>query len=77
MRCVLVIFEFLELTRAFAVPYVCDCGVIWRLMVLGVECPRAGATDSRPSGLFELWSCDGVSWTGTSARCLLLFVRLR
>jgi hypothetical protein len=36
VRCVLVIFEFLELTRAFAVTYVCDCGVIWRLMVLGV-----------------------------------------
>ena len=33
----LVIFEFLELTSAFAGTYVCDCGVIWRLMVLGVQ----------------------------------------
>ena len=71
----LVIFEFLELTRAFAVTHVCDCGVIWRLMVLGSEQPRAGAAESRPSGLFELWSCDGGSWTGSSARCLLLLVR--
>ena len=39
----LVIFECLELTRAFAGTHVCDCGVIWRLMVLGVEQQRAGA----------------------------------
>ena len=45
MRCVLVIFEFLELTLVSAVTYLCDCGVIWRLMVLGDRWfgPRAGA----------------------------------
>ena len=30
-------FECLELTRAFAVPHVCDCGIGWRLIVLGAE----------------------------------------
>jgi hypothetical protein len=45
-----VIFEFLELTRAFAVTHVCDCGVIWRLKVLGVEWPRAGARAFRGGG---------------------------
>ena len=43
VRCLLVIFECLELTRAFAGTHVCDCGVIWRLMVLGAERQRAGA----------------------------------
>ena len=37
------IYEYLELTRVFAVPYVCGCGVIWRLIVLGVQRLRAGA----------------------------------
>ena len=31
--------ECSELTRAFAVSHVCDCGVVRRLMVLGVQ-PR-------------------------------------
>ena len=43
VRCVLVIFECLGLTRAFAGTHVCDCGVIWRLMVLGCERQRTGA----------------------------------
>ncbi len=34
--------ECLELTRASAV-YVCDCGVVWRLMVLGEQRFRTGA----------------------------------
>jgi len=40
-------FECLELTRAFAVPHVCDCEAIWRLMVLGAERLRAGASAFR------------------------------
>ena len=36
-------FECLELTRAIAATYVCDCGVIRRLMVLGFGWFRAGA----------------------------------
>ena len=32
----------LELTRASAGSHVCDCGVVWRLMVLGVQLQRAG-----------------------------------
>ena len=42
-RCIVWGFEWLELTHAFAVSHVCDCGVIWRLMVLGVEPLRTGA----------------------------------
>ena len=61
MRCALVIFEFLELTHAFAVTYVCDCGVIWRLMVLGLEQPRAGARAFRGGG--EGGGC-AVGWAG-------------
>ena len=49
-RCVLVIFEFLELTRAFAVTYVCDCGVVWRLILLGLELEWAGARAFRGGG---------------------------
>ena len=30
-------------SRVFAVPYVCDCGIAWRLMVLGIQQLRAGA----------------------------------
>jgi len=37
------VFECLELTRAFAVTHVCDKGIGWRLMVLGVQRIRAGA----------------------------------
>ena len=39
----LVIFEFLDLTRACAVAHLCDCGVVRRLTVLGAEQLRAGA----------------------------------
>ena len=49
-RCVEVIFECLELTCASAAIHVCDCGVIWRLMVLGVEQQRAGARVFRGRG---------------------------
>jgi len=37
------VFECLELTRAFAGSHVCDCGIGWRLVVLGVQLIRAGA----------------------------------
>ena len=36
-------FECRDLTRASAATHVCDCGVVWRLMVLGVEQLVAGA----------------------------------
>ena len=44
------IFEFLELTRAFAVTYVCDFGVVWRLILLGLELEWAGARAFRGGG---------------------------
>ena len=37
------VVECLELTRAFAATHMCDCWIIWRLMVLGGERIRAGA----------------------------------
>jgi len=40
---------------------VCDCGVIWRLRVLGVEWPRAGARAFRGRG--EGGDC-AVGWAG-------------
>jgi len=43
VRCMLVIFECSELTRSSAVTHVCDCGVTWKLMVLGGQLQRAGA----------------------------------
>ncbi len=45
VRCIVMIFEWLELILESAVTHLCDCGVIWRLMVLGDRwCgPRAGA----------------------------------
>ena len=36
-------FECRSLTRASAGAHVCDCGVTWRLMVLGTERLRTGA----------------------------------
>ena len=50
VRCLLGIFECLELTRAFAATHVCDCGIAWRLMVLGLELLRAGAGAFRRGG---------------------------
>ena len=35
-------FECRELTRASAESHVCDCGVVWRLVVLGGQLQRAG-----------------------------------
>ena len=35
--------ECLELTHAPAVTYVCDCGAVWKLMVLGEQQLRSGA----------------------------------
>ena len=37
VRCLWEIFECFEVTRAFAVPHVCDCGIAWRPMVLGAQ----------------------------------------
>ncbi len=35
--------ECLELTRTFAVAHLCDCGVVWRLILLGEQRQRTGA----------------------------------
>jgi hypothetical protein len=48
--CLQQIFEYLELTRAFSDEYLCDFGIIWRLIVLGVQRPRAGARVFRGGG---------------------------
>ena len=55
--------ECLELTRAFAVTHMCDCGVVWRLMVLGAEHQRAGARAFREGGRgwWERQRCSRVS----------------
>ena len=50
VRCLLDIFACLELTHAFAGYRLCDCGVIWRPMVLGAEHQRAGARAFRRGG---------------------------
>ena len=60
VMCLLGIFECLELTRAFAGSYVCDCGIAWRLMVLGAELPRAGARAFRGGGR----GGSDVRWAG-------------
>ena len=61
----LVIFEFMELTRAFAGTHVCDCGIAWRLMVLGCKLPGAGARVFRGGGeevaaILDVRVCDAV-----------------
>ena len=43
VRCILMLFEWFELTLMSAGSHVCDCGVVWRLMVLGAERLRTGA----------------------------------
>ena len=47
--------EYLELTHAPAGTHVCDCGAVWKLIVLGVQLNRAGAK--------SFW-CKGVLWRG-------------
>ena len=57
--------ECLELTHWFTGTHVCDCGVVWRLMVLGDQRLRAGAREfcgegrmgERDVGVggFEMW----------------------
>ena len=49
-RCMREGSECLELTRAFAVSHVCDCGVVWRLMVLGFQRLRNGAREFSGEG---------------------------
>ncbi len=56
-RCLLEIFECLKLTRGFTVPCLCDCRVIWRLVLLGAEQQRAGARAFRAGS--GVWG-DGV-----------------
>ncbi len=45
MRHLLEIIECSKLTLAAAVPHMCNCGVIWRIMVLGVERLWTGAKE--------------------------------
>ena len=62
--CLLVMFERSELTRAFEGTHVCDCGIIGRLMVLGVQQQRAGAIAFRGGGEGGQPCCVGefVTW---------------
>ena len=50
-RCMREGLECLELTRRVTGSHVCDCGVVWRLMVLGVQRQRAGARAFSGEGL--------------------------
>ena len=50
VMCLLGIVECGELTCAWAVTHLCDCGIIWRLMVLGAEHQWAGARVFRRGG---------------------------
>ena len=59
------IFACLELTSAIAVIHVCDCGIAWRLMVLGFKLPGAGARVFRGGGeegaaIVDVRVCDAV-----------------
>ena len=64
VRSQLGIVECLKLTRAFAGTYVCDCGVIWRLMVLGLQRVWAGARVFRKGADEEegAWVGGFVMW---------------
>jgi len=66
MRHPLKTFEPLEVTRAFTESCVCDCGIFWRLMVLGGQQQRAGAR-AFLGGAEGGWS--GVGWTGLCCGC--------
>jgi len=60
-----VTFEYLELTRASLGTLMCDCGVIWRLMVLGVQRLWAGARafhgwEEEGEAMMGWWACDVV-----------------
>jgi hypothetical protein len=57
--------ECLEPTRAFAASHLCDCGIAWSRMVLGVERLRAGKWAFRKGveggrALLGSWVCDVV-----------------
>ena len=50
VMCLLGILECLELTCGSAVPYMCDCGIAWNVVVLGAKHQRAGARALRRGG---------------------------
>ncbi len=60
------VLECLEVTRVSAVTHVCDCGVVWRIIVLGAERLRAGARacfvgrGGGGSAVWGGWICDVV-----------------
>ena len=60
---VLVLFQFVQLTRGSAVTHMCDCGVIRRPMVLGEQLWRSGAR--AVGGLGEL----GIDFWWVSLLC--------
>ena len=66
VRCLLEIFECLvEVTRALEGTHVCDCGIAWRLMVLGVQQCWAGARMVRGGSWVveeKCWMCGFVMW---------------
>jgi len=49
VSCLLGPFQ-IQLTRTFVATHMCDCWIIWRLMVLGFEQPWAGAMAFRGGG---------------------------
>ena len=53
VSCLLGPFQCFQLTRAFVATHMCDCWIIWRLMVLGFEQLRAGAMAFRAGGKGE------------------------
>ena len=66
-RCMREGIECLELTRASAGSHVCDCGVVWRLMVLGIQRlwdgARAFSGEGVEGGISRCgggWVCDVV-----------------
>ena len=65
-RCMREGLECLELTRASAVSHVCECGVVWRLTLLGEQLKWTGAR-AFCEGVF-LGSACGVCWGGAMLR---------
>ena len=72
VRCLMGNVECLEPTRAFAASHLCDCGIAWRLMVLGGQHCRAGARALRGGGEGggeRWWVCGFVMWLSRLVIC--------
>ena len=61
VRCFRMLFEWTELTLVSAATHLCDCGVIRRPVVLGVQQPGTGARVFRRGG--EGWG-SVLGWAG-------------